>query len=135
MLTIQELGALADAGEVDTVLVVFPDLQGRFMGKRVRADFFCRELPVNGGTVEACNYLLAVDVDMTVLDGFRYATWENGYGDFECVPDLTTLRLVPWLERTALDEHQFVRIHRSAISTERLASSHRPIERMSLFAC
>jgi len=54
------------------------------------------------GSVEACNYLLAVDVDMTVLDGFRYARWDKGYGDFECRPDLSTLRVVPWLEKTAL---------------------------------
>ncbi len=102
MLTVDELTELVDDGTIDTVLVVFPDLQGRFMGKRVQADFFLREIPNNGGTVEACNYLLAVDVDMTVLDGFRYATWEKGYGDFACRPDMSTLRLAPWLEKTAL---------------------------------
>ena len=39
---------------------------------------------------------------MNVLSGFRFANWETGYGDFECRPDLTTLRRVPWLEKTAL---------------------------------
>jgi len=102
MLTIDELTELATSGAVDTVLVVFVDMQGRFMGKRVLADFFLREIPNNGGMVEACNYLLAVDVDMTVLEGFKFANWESGYGDFECRPDLSTLRLVPWLEKTAL---------------------------------
>ena len=102
MLSTADLGALVETGEIDTVLVVFPDLQGRLMGKRVRGEHFMSELETADGSVEACNYLLAVDVDMTVLDGFRYATWEKGYGDFECRPDLTTLRLVPWLERTAL---------------------------------
>ena len=102
MLTIDELTALHESGDVDTVLVVFPDVQGRFMGKRVLSSFFLSEVPNNGGTVEACNYLLAVDVDMNVLDGFRFANWEQGYGDFACRPDLSTLRLVPWLERTAL---------------------------------
>lgn len=102
MLTVDELQRLHDAGEVDTVLVVFPDHQGRFMGKRVRSGFFLSELEHNGGAVEACNYLLAVDVDMTVLEGFRSANWESGYGDFVCRPDLSTLRLTPWLERTAL---------------------------------
>ncbi len=102
MLTVEQLSDLVDRGEVDTVLVVFPDMQGRFMGKRVLGRFFVDELDHNGGTVEACNYLLALDVDMTVLPGFRYANWESGYGDFECRPDVSTLRLVPWLERTAL---------------------------------
>lgn len=102
MLTTDHLSTLVDEGLVDTVLVVFPDLQGRFMGKRVRAEHFLAELPANGGTVEACNYLLAVDVDMTVLEGFRFANWDQGYSDVRCRPDLSTLRLLPWLERTAL---------------------------------
>jgi glutamine synthetase len=102
MLTVDQLSGLVDSGAVDTVLVVFPDLQGRLLGKRVRAGHFLDELPRSGGAVEACNYLLAVDVDMTVLEGFRYANWDRGYGDFECRPDLSTLRLIPWLEGTAL---------------------------------
>lgn len=102
MLTVDHLTDLTDRGEIDTVLVVFPDLQGRFMGKRVLADFFLRELPANGAAIEACDYLLAVDVDMTVLDGFRFANWDTGYGDMVCRPDLSTLRRLPWLERTAM---------------------------------
>ena len=102
MITIDRLRELHDLGEVDTVLVVFPDMQGRFMGKRVMSGFFLDEMPRNGGAIEACDYLLAVDVDMKVLDGFRFTSWETGYGDFVCRPDLSTLRLVPWLEKTAL---------------------------------
>jgi len=87
-------------GEIDTVLVVFPDLQGRLMGKRVTGHYFLDH--VIEGSVEACNYLLTVDVDMNVLPGYEYATWEKGYGDFSCRPDLATLRRIPWLEATAL---------------------------------
>jgi len=88
------------SGEIDTVLVVFPDLQGRLMGKRVTGHYFLDH--VIDGSVEACNYLLTVDVDMNVLPGYEYATWEKGYGDFSCRPDLATLRHIPWLEATAL---------------------------------
>ena len=88
------------AGEIDTVLVVFPDLQGRFMGKRVTGHYFLDH--VIDGSVEACNYLLTVDVDMNVLPGYEFATWEKGYGDFSCRPDLATLRRIPWLPATAL---------------------------------
>ena len=102
MLTIDELRAATDDGTIDTVVVAFPDMQGRLMGKRVRSAFFLDQIPANGGAVEACDYLLAVDVDMTVLDGFRFSNWETGYGDFECRPDLSTLRRTPWLDRTAL---------------------------------
>lgn len=100
MLDLAALEGLVDGGEIDTVLVVFPDLQGRLMGKRVMGRFFCDEVARHG--TENCTYLLAVDVDMTPLPGYRYANWEQGYGDFRAVPDLATLRLVPWLERTAL---------------------------------
>ncbi|MBK9179667.1 MAG: glutamine synthetase [Acidimicrobiales bacterium] len=100
LLDLPTLADLVDRGDVDTVLVVFPDLQGRFMGKRVMGHFFCDHV-VGEGT-ENCNYLLAVDVDMTPLPGYRYANWDLGYGDFKAVPDLSTLRLVPWLEKTAL---------------------------------
>ena len=30
------------------------------------------------------------------------ASWERGYGDFHLLPDLATLRRIPWLEGTAL---------------------------------
>ncbi len=99
-LEVTELERRIRAGEIDTVLVTFPDLQGRLLGKRVTGRFFLDA--VLHGSMEACTYLLAVDVDMTPLPGYRYAAWETGYGDFSAVPDLSTLRLVPWLEGTAL---------------------------------
>ena len=98
----ESLTVMIDAGDVDTVLVVFPDLQGRLMGKRVTGHFFLDDVLAAGGGVEACTYLLAVDIDMDPLPGYRFANWATGYGDFELRPDLATLRLVPWLENTAL---------------------------------
>ena len=77
------------------------DMQGRLQGKRLSARFFLNEVSHHG--TEGCNYLLAVDVDMTPLPGYRAFNWEQGYGDFSAVPDLGTIRLVPWLEKTALD--------------------------------
>ena len=129
MLTTERLRDLHDLGEIDTVLVVFPDMQGRFMGKRVVASFFLAELERNGGAIEACDYLLAVDVDMNVLDGFRFANWETGYGDFVCRPDLSTLRLVPWLERTALVIGDLVDHHGSPIEVSPRALLRRQIDR------
>ena len=94
------LRELVAAGEIDTVLVAFGDLGGRLMGKRVTGRYFLEHVMEAG--IEACNYLLAVDVDMTPLPGYRYADWDQGYGDFSALPDLATLRLVPWLDSTAL---------------------------------
>ena len=94
------LSRLIEDKRIDTVLVCFPDLQGRLVGKRVTGHYFRDHVLAEG--IEACNYLLAVDVDMTPLPGYDFAGWEQGYGDFVCRPDLTTLRTIPWLEQTAL---------------------------------
>ncbi len=102
MLDLAALRQLVVSGDVDTVLVVFPDQQGRLMGKRVTGHYFVDEVAVDDGGIECCNYLLAVDVDMTVLPGYQFANWDKGYGDFACRPDMATLRIVPWIDRTAL---------------------------------
>ena len=101
MLTKEQLGAAVKKGEIDTVVVAFTDMQGRLMGKRVDADYFM-ESAAHGEPVEGCNYLMAVDMDMTPVPGYAIANWESGYGDFELVPDFATLRRIPWLEGTAL---------------------------------
>jgi glutamine synthetase len=100
VVTLSQLTSMIGDGSIDTVLVAFADNQGRLVGKRVTGPFFVDT--VARGSIEACNYLLAVDVEMTPLPGYQAFNWEQGYGDFSCVPDLDTIRLVPWLERTAL---------------------------------
>jgi glutamine synthetase len=97
----RQLEELADSGEIDTVLCMFTDLQGRFMGKRVLPHFFLDEVLGDEG-LHACLYLLAVDMEMEPLPGYAYASWDTGYGDFKMVPDLSTLRLAPWIPKTAL---------------------------------
>jgi len=86
-------------GEVDTVLVVFPDMHGRWMGKRVTGRFFAEEAASQG--VHACNYLLTTDMEMEPVQGYAYASWEKGYGDFRLVPDWASVRRLPWLEKAA----------------------------------
>lgn len=97
-----ELGRLVDSGDVHTVVVAFTDMQGRLMGKRVVARVFLDQFVETGGSVEACDYLLSTDMEMNVLDGFRFSNWETGYGDLECRPDMSTLRPVPWLDGTVM---------------------------------
>jgi glutamine synthetase len=95
-----QLRARVDAGEIDTVLLALCDMQGRLQGKRLSARHFVDEVAEDGA--EGCNYLLAVDVEMNTVEGYAMSSWERGYGDFELIPDLATLRLIPWLEATAL---------------------------------
>ena len=95
-----ELERLVAADDVDTVIVAFTDMQGRLMGKRIAARFFLDEVAEHGA--ECCNYLFAVDVEMTTVAGYAISNWDTGYGDIVMLPDLTTLRLIPWLPGTAL---------------------------------
>jgi glutamine synthetase len=99
-LSVGELRAAVADGTVDTVLLAMTDMQGRLQGKRLNAHHFLEDVLEHGA--EACNYLLAVDVEMNTVDGYAMSSWERGYGDFEWVPDLDTLRLVPWQDGTAL---------------------------------
>lgn len=99
-LTLDQLRALVDDGSIDTVLVAMTDMQGRLQGKRCSAEFFLDEVIEHA--TEACDYLLAVDVDMNTVDGYEISSWDRGYGDCVLRPDLATLRLVPWHEATAM---------------------------------
>ena len=86
-------------GTIDTVIVAFPDMQGRLIGKRFQAEFF-----LDGALDEThgCDYLLANDIDMEPVPGYEAANWEKGYGDFVMKPDLGTLMKAAWLEGTAI---------------------------------
>jgi glutamine synthetase len=100
MLSDGTLRQMISDGSIDTVVVCFPDMQGRPVGKRVTAAFFLEHVLEHG--IEACDYLLALDVDMEPLAGYRFANWDGGYGDMVARPDMSTLRRLPWLEGTAL---------------------------------
>lgn len=113
-LTLERLEEKYRSGEIDTVLVAVVDMQGRLQGKRLTAEFFLDEV-VGHGT-DSCNYLLAVDVDMNTVPGFKISSWDSGYGDMIMQPDMATLREVPWLNRTALVFADFEWLDHSPVS-------------------
>jgi len=100
MLTLEQLRVEVSEGNIDTVVVAFTDMQGRLQGKRLAAEFFLEEVLEH--YAEGCDYLLAVDVEMNTVDGYAMSSWQTGYGDFVMVPDVSTLRRVPWQEATAM---------------------------------
>ena len=99
-MTLEELEQAVADGSVDTVLLAIADMEGRLQGKRLTASHFLADVAEHGA--EGCNYLLAVDVDMNTVDGYAMSSWSRGYGDFAMVPDLSTLRPVPWHEGTVM---------------------------------
>jgi len=99
-LSLESLKAKVADGSIDTVVVAMTDMQGRLTGKRIHGHYFLDEVLKHG--TEGCNYLLAVDVDMNTVDGYEMSSWERGYSDFALIPDLNTLRLIPWQPGAAL---------------------------------
>src|SRR5690606_8770825 len=99
-LTLDELARAIEAGHVETVVTALPDLYGRLVGKRIHGAFFLDEVARHG--MHCCDYLLACDMEMDPTPGYAYTNWAKGYGDLHAVPDLETLRLAAWLDRTAI---------------------------------
>jgi glutamine synthetase len=107
-LTLEALKEKVASGQIDTVITALPDMQGRLMGKRFHAQFF---IDSAWQETHCCNYLLATDLEMYTVDGYSSTSWSAGYGDYIMRPDLTTLRVLPWLEGTAMvlcdiEDHQ-----------------------------
>src|SRR5476649_2515686 len=95
-----ELEAMVGDGRIDTLVVAITDMQGRLMGKRVQAEAFLAGVIDHGA--HFCTYLLGTDMEMNTPDGFALMNWETGYGDWIARPIWDTLRVLPWLEKTAL---------------------------------
>ncbi|MFJ7258373.1 glutamine synthetase family protein [Streptomyces sp. NPDC098085] len=132
-LGIEELRALVASGEIDTVVLAFPDMQGRLQGKRFAAGFFLDEVLEHG--TEGCNYLLAVDTDMNTVDGFEMSSWERGYGDFAMHADLSTLRRVPWNEGTAMVMADLAQEDGSPVAAAPRRILTRQLERLAELGC
>ncbi|MDG1318212.1 MAG: glutamine synthetase, partial [Paracoccaceae bacterium] len=98
-LTFEAFKSAVSNGSIDTVLACLVDMQGRLMGKRFHAQNF---IDHSAHETHCCNYLLATDLEMATPEGYAASSWSQGYGDYIMQPDLDTLRLVPWLEGTAM---------------------------------
>ncbi len=97
---LKTLASQIRSGAIDTVLVVAPDVLGRLVGKRFVAPFFLEHVAEEG--THACNYLLTVNMEMDPMDGFKLASWDQGFGDFAMRPDPSTIRVLPWQPGAAL---------------------------------
>lgn len=128
-MNLAQLKTAVRAGEVDTVMVALPDPFGRLVGKRFRAAVFLDSIAQQG--THGCNYLLTVNMEMDPLDGFKVASWEQGFGDFSLKPDLETLRLLPWQPGTALVLCDHVKHDGSLVSEAPRSVLRRQLERLA----
>jgi glutamine synthetase len=100
MLDVETLKQMVASDEIEMVITVMPDMYGRLVGKRVIGTFFVDSVLEHG--IHACDYLLASDIEMEPISGYAFTSWHSGYGDFRLIPDLSTLRLADWLDKTAI---------------------------------
>ncbi|MGW5053361.1 glutamine synthetase family protein [Actinokineospora sp. NPDC004072] len=128
-LSVDRLRELVDAGRVDTVLVAMTDMQGRLQGKRCGARYFLEEVLAHG--TEACDYLMAVDVEMTPVAGYATSSWDRGYGDFLLQPDLATLRMVPWHEATAMVQADVLNLDGTPVAPSPRQVLRRQLDRLA----
>jgi glutamine synthetase len=124
-----ELLALIESGDIDTVILAITDMQGRLQGKRVDARFFADELA--SGEVEGCSYLLASDVDMNTVDGFDLTSWERGYGDMVFAADFSTIRRIPWHDKTAFIFCDVESVHGEPVAVSPRQILQRQVDRLS----
>ena len=122
------LPAWFNSDQIDTVIVAFPDVYGRLMGKRLTHSFFTRSTAAAG--THACNYLLTVDVEMNPMPGYRLASWEQGYGDFHLQPALRTMKHVPWQPSTAIVLGDLLHEDHRPVAESPRAVLQRQIERL-----
>lgn len=129
LLTVEYLIKLVEKEEIETVIVGFTDHFGRIMGKRFDAEFFVAEALTHG--THCCTYILTADIEMEPVPGYEFANWQLGYGDFHLVPDMSTLRVASWLDKTALvlcdveneETHQLVSVAPRSILRKQLETA------------
>lgn len=100
LVSLEQLEKRIKDGSVDTVIVAFPGLYGRLLGKRFDAEFFLSTVADRG--THGCNYLATVDMEMEPVEGYAFANWDAGYGDFHMQPRIESLRVLSWADRTAI---------------------------------
>lgn len=99
-LSLSDLRDAVDADLIDTVVLALANLQGQLKGKRYAARHFLDRVALGGAHM--CAYLLATDVEMSPRHGFDFTSWDSGFEDTGIMPDLSTLRRVPWMARTVI---------------------------------
>jgi len=125
----EELLEHIHSGDIDTVILAITDMQGRLQGKRLDATYFADELDL--GDVEGCSYLLASDVDMRTVDGFALTSWDQGYGDLAFAPDFSTVRRVPWFDKTVIVFADVQTVHGEAVAVSPRQVLQRQVGRLA----
>ena len=111
--------ALVETNSLETVIVAGSDASGILRGKRIAAERFAAD-PTAG--VPLSDLVLVVDVrgDVVVRPKHFEGWWPSGettgHADVLLVPDLTTVRALPWADRAAIVLGDFHHVDGSPVS-------------------
>ena len=105
---LQDLQQQIESGEVDTILLCAPDMQGRLAGKRIAAGRLLNEQKWN---MRDC--LLSLDLDCRPI---AISQGAEGRGVFRLLPDMESLRPIPWLPASALVLCDIAERHGAAVA-------------------
>ena len=86
-------------GDVETVILASPDMQGRPYAKRLTAQHF---LDVGTNGIGTCSVVLGWGHDHSLDPGYSFTGWDSGYPDMVVQPDMGSVRHYPWFDKTAL---------------------------------
>jgi glutamine synthetase len=89
-----QLEEFAEEHRIHTFKIGAVDLDGLWRGKRVSRDYFLKSVRDKGTFI--CNILFGWDMQDEPITDLAYTGYHTGYPDINLLPDLTTLRPVPW---------------------------------------
>ena len=101
---VENVQRLIAENNLEVIIAGASDLNGIFLGKRVPAARFA-ERPLT--SIAVSDYFWVMDTEQNPIpppagtSGW-WPSWERGYGDIDAFPDLSTFRVVPWLDHTGL---------------------------------
>lgn len=95
---LEHLRSLIASGDIETVILASPDMQGRLFAKRMTGRHF---LGAGQGGVGTCSVVLGWGHDHALDPGYELTGWAKGYPDLHVQPDFRSARIYPWFEKTA----------------------------------
>ena len=97
--SVEELESFVAEHDITTFKIGAVDIDGLWRGKRIAAPYFIEGVSTKGSNI--CNILFGWDIQDTLIPNLGYTGWQTGYPDITLLPDLSTVRLVPWEPGTA----------------------------------
>ncbi len=92
MMTLDELRQQVKKGEINQVVMSFPDMYGRLLGKTFDVEFFLESAAENGTHVS--NSLLMCNMGMGFQLDYANISRVRPRADFHLLPAMNTLRLI-----------------------------------------